>query len=221
MAHAKSCLLAVSIAAVLGLSTAPARADLMIGFTDSVNFNYTGGTGNISDLAATADFSISGSTLTIVLNNESSTSEIAGLFFNAANVTSFTVKTATTGNPPVNISPAPKIPTGGEADGYGSFGWELTFGSANANRLPVSTIATITATFAGTLTEADLAQTVTKDHGANAGVLDWKPLAGDTGFGGGNVIPAIPTPEPPTLIGAGIAVVVGLGIVWRRKRTAA
>jgi hypothetical protein len=221
MIRGKSRLMAAAIAAVLGLGTAPARADLMLGFTDSINFTYTGGTGNISDLAATADFKISGNTLTIVLNNESSTAEIAGLFFNAANVTSFTVNTATTGNPPVNITPAPTIPTGGEADGYGSFGWELTFGSSQADRLPVSTIATITATFAGTLTEADLAKTVTKDHGANAGVLDWKPLVGDTGFGGGNVVQTLATPEPPTLIGAGIAVVVGLGIVWRRKRAAA
>jgi hypothetical protein len=221
MLRGKSRLWAAAIAVVLGLSTAPARADLMLGFTDSVNFNYTGGTGNISDLAAMVDFKISGKTLTIVVDNDSTTAKIAGLFFNAANAGTFS-NVQSSSNPVQNPVISPSLSASNHsADGYGLFDYHLAFGSSQNHRLNTSTVATITATFSGTLTYADLAETVTKKHGANAGVLDWKPLVGNTGFGGGNVIPTIATPEPPTLIGAGIAVIVGLGIVWRRKRAAA
>jgi hypothetical protein len=209
------------LALAVGLVPARARASVTLNFTDAINFNYTAGTGNISDLGATVTFTVSGSTLTIDVNNLSTTSEIAGVFFNAPSAGTFSNTQVVSSNP-VQVGLTANASAGGQADGFGNFGYELTFGSSQAGRLNTSTEAIVTATFSGSITDADL-QTTTHSgtYGDNAGVIDWKPTAGLTGFGSGNPGPSPAAPEPSTIVMAASGGLVGLVYWWRRRRPAA
>src|SRR5262249_7018804 len=111
---------------------------------------------------------------------------------------------------------------GGAADGFGKFDWQLDFGSAQSARLNTSTTATVTATFSGTITDADLKVTVNggQGFGPQAGVIDLKPLTGATGFGGGNVSTTV-VPDPSALVSGCTGVLICLGYGWRRRRRAA
>jgi len=207
-------LCAAATVLLLGLTSSVARADVTLDFTQANNFGA-----NNSDLPAVVTFHVAGNTLTITVNNEAPAAKIAGLFFNAANATGFGTPT-TTSNPVQTPGLASTISgPGQQADGFGNFGWELLFGSANNMRLNPGGIATVTVNFTGTITDADLSKQVTSGFGAFAGVLDWKPLNGNTGFGGGNVGTPPPVPEPSTAVlalsGLGMA---GLMALRRRRR---
>lgn len=202
---------------LLGWTFGAARADVTLNFTQANNFGA-----NNSDLPATVTFHVAGNTLTITVNNEAPAAQIAGLFFNAANATGFG-PTTTTSNPVQSPALASTIlGPGQQADGFGNFNWELSFGSSFNTRLQPGGIATVTANFTGTITDADLSHQITGGGGFGpfAGALDWKPLTGATGFGGGNVGTPPPVPEPSTAVLA----LSGLGtaglIALRRRRRA-
>jgi hypothetical protein len=208
----KSFLVPATVALLVGLSPAPVRADVTLDFTDAIDFNYTGGTGNISDLSASVTFHVSGSTLTITVDNTSSTAKIAGVFFNAANAGTFS--NVSSQSPAI----APSITANKAAGGFGSFNYELNFTGGN-KLLNTSTTATITATFSGTITDADLrVQTASNGNppqlGSTAGVLDWKPLVGNGGFGS-DVVAAVPEPSTIVLALSGLG---AMGLVGLRRR---
>lgn len=200
-------------------SVSTAEASAVLQFTDSISFNYTGGTGNISDLAATATFTASGGTLTIVVQNLSSTAEIADIFFNTSSPTTITFGSVTSS--PNQAGLTASISANQQADGFGTFSWDLQFGSSSAARLNTLTTATVTTTYTGTLSDADFAafsvqggqQTPTTIQGA----IDWKPLQGLTGFGSGHIQEPNPVPEPATALAAALGL-VPIGLVMLRKR---
>jgi len=217
--------LTAAVVLLVGLSSASARASVTLDFTDQINFIYTGGTGtgagngNIAGLSAQVTFSVSGQTLTIVVNNTSSTAEITGVFFNAPNAGTFS-NVSSSSIPAQNPLISSNVTAGGQADGFGSFDQELLFGSGQNARLNTSTVATVTATFSGSISDADLKTTThSNTYGNNAGVIDWKPLVGLTGFGSGNPgSPQQPNPVPePSTIALALSGLVGFGLAGLRR----
>jgi len=202
---------------LLAAMSGAARADVTLEFTEANNFGA-----NNSDLPATVTFHVSGNTLTITLDNQASAAEISALYFNAATGVTFSNVQATS-----NVGQSLSVTIGG-ANGsqgpFGKFAYKLDFGSGQNSRLNADSVATITANFSGTITETDLQKQIVASGGLGsfAGVIDWKPIGANTGFGAGNVgEPPVLTPEPSTvalaLSGLGMT---GLTALRRRKRSA-
>lgn len=203
---------------LLAATSGVARADVTFEFTDANNF----GADN-NDLPATVTFHISGNTLTITLDNNAVAAKISDLYFNAANAGTFSNVQVTSVPVQSPALSATITASNGSLGPFGKFDFDLSFGSGQNSRLNADTVATITANFSGSITENDLKEQIVASNnlGSFAGVIDWKPTTGDTGYGGGNVgEPPVLTPEPSTvalaLSGLGMA---GLMALRRRKRS--
>jgi len=127
-------LLVPSALLIWGLGNTETRAGqtLEFIFTDRDNFGVSP---SILPAVVTLNFTNSGGgggTLDIDFNNKSSTYTIAGFFFNAAHAGTLSY----TGS---SVGQGFGIGTGDQADGYGNFGYHLSFGNVNTSPIQPNT----------------------------------------------------------------------------------
>jgi hypothetical protein len=165
--------LLTTAALLCGLSTAASATTITL---SSISSDGT----PVSQLDAELDFSVSGSTLTLTLENTGTDFNISGIWFNGSGaVTGLTLVSATrNGSLDVTSAWSP-VETGTSADGFGSFDFALTDGVGETNpdiAHPGDTIVfVLTISGSGTYTDADFIVGNANDYVAAAKFVNGPP----------------------------------------------